>query len=97
METARTALNSGFAAQFDTFDIRVVQLGGFNVEVWIPRRNFDSVNYLDRKAFVETSGGAWCSSADGWTSPTLTVRDAGTAKALAVFHCTFRYSDMNPN
>jgi hypothetical protein len=97
MQKYRSDIVARFSVRFDSPNVRVEQLGGFNVEVWIPRHEFDSINYLDRKAFLEQTGAQWCDKVDGWSSPTVTVRDAGTGKNLAVFHCVFRYSDLNPD
>jgi hypothetical protein len=97
MEKTRSDLATSFSLEFGASDVRIEQQGGFNVQVWIPRRAFESVDYLDRKAFMEASGNQWCNNADGASSPTLTVKDAGDAKSLAIFHCTFRYATMNPN
>ncbi len=98
MDEDRSRIAAGFSGTFRTPNVRVEQLRGFDVEVWVPLHDFDSVNYLDRKALIEQSGGQWCDNADSdWLFPTLTVRDAKTGKNLAVFHCLFRYSDLNPD
>jgi hypothetical protein len=95
-EKDRAEISSLFAVNFTTSNIKVQQFGGFNLEIRMPRREFEDVNFADRKSFMEKTGGDWCEEVETWASPTLTVRDIGDGRNLAIYHCRFGYADMNP-
>ena len=79
---------------FQTDDVQLKQLGGFNLEVWIAKTNFESVSYLDRKSLLDGVGKGWCHSFGGWSCPTIVVRDEKSGKELASYHCLFGYAKI---
>jgi hypothetical protein len=93
---ARNTMSEYFNQQFPDAEIRVEQRAGSNLEVWIAQRSLDSLIYPDRKAFLDMAGKNWCNAVSIWTMPTLTIRDTGNGKKLAIYHCLFSYSAMSP-
>lgn len=99
VETAavgRASIATMFSIAFPAAEIQVKQLGGYSLEVWISRRDFESVGYLQRKGLIEIVGKGWCERYGGWTCPTVAVRDDKGGKELAVYHCLFSYATMEP-
>jgi hypothetical protein len=86
-----------FASQSVEDELRLNQIGGENLEVWISQKQFESVAYLDRKTLMDAVGKQWCDTAGITKCPTVVVRDEKTGKNLAIYHCMFSYSDLNPN
>jgi|GEM_PF-2978354 hypothetical protein len=91
---ARAAIVKTFSQSFPAAEIQVKQLGAFSLEVWISKKNFESVGYLDRKALVESVGKGWCDLYGGWMFPTVAVRDEKSGKELAVYHSLFHNTTM---
>lgn len=94
---ARTAVTKLFSQALPTTDVKLKQLGGYNLEVWTPQKEFESSSYLDRKALMDATGKEWCTTTEFFMCPTVVVRDEKTGKNLAIYHCMFSYSDLNPN
>jgi hypothetical protein len=90
----RAAMTKTLAASFPTAAIELKQLGGFNLEVWISKKEFESISYLDRKTLLETVGKPWCDKFGGWKCPTITVRDDKGGKELGAYHCLFSRSTI---
>jgi hypothetical protein len=84
----RSAIVARLTSSFST-DIQLKQLGGYSLEIWISKKSFESVGYLDRKSILQSIGKDWCDKFGGWKSPTVVVRDATSGKDLATYHCTF--------
>jgi hypothetical protein len=83
---ARATVEGTFALVLPNTAVRLRQLGGYNLEVWISQKDFESINYLDRKQLIDRIGVGWCRTAtdDGWWwLPTISVRDERSGKALA--------------
>jgi hypothetical protein len=91
---ARAAIVKTLSQSYPTADVQVKQLGGFNLELWISKKNFESISYLDRKGVLETVGRGWCESYGGWECPTITVRDEKSGKELGSYHCLFSYAKI---
>jgi len=93
--TARGAVAYQFALTIPQADIRLEQLGGFNLEVWITQHDFDSMPYPDRKGFVERVGKAWCGPVEQMLLPSLAIRDVHNGKELASYSCVFSYASLD--
>jgi hypothetical protein len=75
----------------ERLDYRVVQRGGFNLEIWVVLRDFESIPYPDRKGFVEKLGKTWCEHPDlkehqVWL-PSVSIRDLRNGKEVASHSC----------
>jgi ethanolamine ammonia-lyase large subunit len=89
---ARAMIQSQFALRLpESTDIRLHQKGGFNLDVFIERRAFESVPYPDRAGFIETAGKAWCDHVEQAMLPSLTVRDIRTGQNLASYNCVLSH------
>jgi hypothetical protein len=86
-----------FAEAFPVSHVELKQYGGFNLEIWIPQKQFVSITYLERKALMDSVGAEWYKTAGFLLCSTVTVRDEKSGKNLAIYHCMFSYSDLNPN
>jgi hypothetical protein len=71
----RDAIMKLFTQGLSATDVELRQLGGYNLEIWIPQREFESISYLDRKALMDAAGRDWCTMADFLLCPTVVVRD----------------------
>jgi hypothetical protein len=94
---ARTAVTKLLSQALPATDVMLKQLGGYNLEVWIPQKEFESITYLDRKALMDSVGEEWYKTARFIRFSTVTVRDEKTGRNLAIYHCMFTYSDLNPS
>jgi hypothetical protein len=94
---ARAAIAKTFAQALPATDVKLKQLGGYNLEIWILQKEFESITYLDRKALMDSVGAEWYKTAGFIRFSTVTVRDEKSGKNLAIYHCLFGYSDLNPN
>lgn len=92
---AREATASQFAVTMPQADVRLEQLGGFNLEIWISQHDFDSVAYPDRKGFVETVGKTWCGPAPYTLMPSVAIRDVRSGKEVAAYSCVFSYASLD--
>jgi len=91
---SRDAIVKFLAKPFPTAEIQVKQLGAFSLEIWIQKKDFETVAYLERRSAVETVGKGWCDLYGGWMCPTVAVRDAKSGKELATYHCLFHNTTM---
>jgi hypothetical protein len=98
---ARDLVYKQFSERLTDADIRIEQRDGLNLEVWLSRSSFESLPYLGRKEFLDSVGKDWCDQPSRWSVtnflPSITVRDAQNGKNLAVHHCLFSRSDLDPN
>jgi anti-sigma factor RsiW len=94
---ARTAITKMFAQALPAAHVELKQYGAYNLEIWIPQREFESITYLDRKALMDSVGSEWYKTAGFLLCSTVTVRDEKSGKNLAIYHCMFSYSDLNPD
>jgi hypothetical protein len=95
--SAREAVAKTLSVSFPTASVRLNQIGGENLEVWISQKEFESVAYLDRKTLMDLVGKQWCEKVSISKCPTVVVRNEKTGANLAIYHCMFSYSDLNPN
>jgi hypothetical protein len=79
------AIESGIPAA----EPRIVCLKGSNIEVYVTRREFETVSYPDRESFVVKVGKAGCESALSLFLPTVQMRDMKTGKVLGSYGCAF--------
>lgn len=88
----RATVTKTLSAWYPNATIELKKLGGFNLEVWISKQEFETISYLERKQLLETVGSAWCDRFGDWKCPTMVVRDDKAGKDLATYHCLFRYA-----
>lgn len=90
----RTAITARFAESYPSASVHLKQLGGYNLEIWIARRSFETLGYLDRKALLESVGKDWCDRFGGWECPAIVVREIKAGNRLGTYHCLFRYATI---
>jgi hypothetical protein len=93
---ARAVITKIFSQALPATDVKLRQLGADNLEIWLPQKEFESITYLDRKALMDSVGAEWYKTAGFIQFSTVTVRDEKSGKNLAIYHCMFSYSDLNP-
>jgi hypothetical protein len=91
---SRDTIVKFLAKPFPTAEIQLKQLGSFSLEVWIQKKDFESVSYLERRSALKAVGKGWCDLYGGWMLPTVAVRDAKSGKELAAYHCLFHNTTM---
>src|ERR1017187_4105250 len=80
---ARAAIAKTFAQALPATDVKLKQLGGGKLGIWI--------------VLMDSVGAEWYKTAGFIRFSTVTVRDEKSGKNLAIYHCLFGYSDLNPN
>jgi hypothetical protein len=79
--------------------VRVEQRGGFNLNVWLNKRDLETIPYPDRKGFVEDAGKHWCEHPDIREKhvflPSVKVRDLRDGADLASYSCTLASASIN--
>jgi hypothetical protein len=80
-------------------EVRVEQRGGFNLEVWVNKRDWESIPYPDRKGFTADAGKRWCEHPDIREKhvflPSVKVRDLKNGADFASYSCLLASASIN--
>jgi hypothetical protein len=90
--SSHAALSSLISGGFSASRIEV--LDGANVDVFIPRREFEDIAFPDRRAVMREMGDVWCSGVPHLYLPEVRVRDIRTGEKLAAFACFSKRIDL---
>lgn len=67
-----------------------------NVEVYIAKRDFESVVFPERKEFVAAIGRVWCRGVkETHFMPSVIIRDIRAGEKLGNYSCTLQKATLN--
>jgi len=98
--TAASQASTAVAAQLalglpGSAETRIQQRGGFNLEIFVAQRDFESVSYPDRTSFVKIVGTSWCDHVEKTWFPSVAIRDIRSGKELATYNCVLSYASLD--
>ena len=75
------------SAAFSTFEFRIVRMSSENIDIFISRKDFETVSYPDRKDVIAQIGRSWGAFADWYCFASVRIRDVATGKVFADYSC----------
>jgi hypothetical protein len=70
-------------------DVRIERRFGYNLKLYVDRKPFDDIPFIDRKAIVAELGRLWCGNiGDHWLAR-VSVVDISSGARLAIHACVF--------
>jgi len=76
-------------------ETRIERMHGDNIDIFISRKDFESIPYPDRKETITRIGKSWRDFSSWYFFPSVRIRDVRTGEILADYSCTFNSSSLH--